>query len=90
MQVAQEVRHVFSPAQYEVVNMMSCIHSDSDIAELKSILVKFLDARMQQELDRLYDDGTLSNDRMDELAGRPSRAGLSISSTPQSRLGSAM
>ncbi|MBQ3098587.1 MAG: hypothetical protein IJC66_10570 [Kiritimatiellae bacterium] len=70
MQVAQEVRHGFSPAQYEVVNMMSCIHSDSDIAELKSILVKFLDARMQQELDRLYDDGTLSNDRMDELAGR--------------------
>ena len=50
--------------------MMSCIHSDSDIAELKSILVKFLDARMQQELDRLYDDGALSNDRMDELAGR--------------------
>ncbi len=70
MQVAQEFLHGFSPAQYEVVNMMSCIHSDSDIAELKSILVKFLDARMQQELDRLYDDGTLSNDRMDELAGR--------------------
>lgn len=70
MQVLKEMPYGLSPAQYEVVNMMSCIHSDSDIAELKTILVKFLNVRMQHELDRLYDEGTLSDDRMDELAGQ--------------------
>ena len=70
MQVVRDMPCGLSPAQYEVVNMMSCIHSDSDIAELKTLLVKFLNVRMQHELDRLYDVGTLSNDRMDELAGQ--------------------
>ena len=68
MQVLKDMPCGLSPAQYEVVNMMSCIHSDSDIAELKTILVKFLNVRMQHELDHLYDVGTLSDDRMDELA----------------------
>ena len=68
MQVLKDIPCGFSPAQYEVVNMLSCIHSDSDIAELKTILVKFLNVRMQHELDRLYDVGTLSDDRMNELA----------------------
>ena len=70
MQVLKDMPCGLSPAQYEVVNMMSCIHSDSDIAELKTILVKFLNVRMQHELDRLYDIGTLSDDKMDELAGQ--------------------
>ena len=58
----------FTPAQYELVNMMSCLHSESDIMELKSVLVQFLNAKIQRELDGLYDDGTLSDERMEELA----------------------
>ena len=70
MQAVREIPRGLSPAQYEVVNMMSCIHSDSDVAELKSILVKFLNARMQRELDRLYDVGVLSDERLDELSAQ--------------------
>ena len=58
----------FTPAQYELVNMMSCLHNESDIMELKSVLVQFLNAKIQRELDGLYDDGTLSDERMEELA----------------------
>ena len=58
----------FSPAQYELVNMMSCLHKESDIVELKSVLVQFLNARIQRELDGLYEDGTLSEERMEELS----------------------
>ena len=47
---------------------MACLRSDADMAALKSVLVKFLDARIQNELDKLYDDGTLSDARMEELA----------------------
>ena len=58
----------FTPAQYELVNMMSCLHNEFDIMELKSVLVQFLNAKIQRELDGLYDDGTLSDERMEELA----------------------
>ena len=68
MLIAQDNLRGFTPAQYEVVNLMSCLGDDADIAALKSVLVKFLDARLQKELDRLYDDGTLSDSRMEELA----------------------
>ena len=58
----------FTPAQYELVNMLSCLHKESDIVELKSVLVQFLNARIQKELDGLYEDGTLSEERMEELS----------------------
>ena len=58
----------FTPAQYELVNMMSCLHKESDIVELKSVLVQFLNARIQKELEGLYEDGTLSDERMEDLS----------------------
>ena len=58
----------FTPAQCEVVNLLSCLGDEADVVALKSVLVKFLDARIQKELDRLYDDGTLSEARMKELS----------------------
>ena len=60
----------FTPAQYEVVNMMSCLKRESDVVALKSILVSFINERLQGELDRLYEDGTLTDEKMSELAGQ--------------------
>jgi len=57
-----------TPAQYELVNMMSCVRNVEDVAALKSLLVKFMDSRIQAGLDRLYEDGTLSDDRLASLA----------------------
>jgi len=69
----------FTPAQYEVVNLMSCLADESDIAALKSVLVRFLDARLQKALDKLYDDGTLSDSRMEELASAHLRTPYGVS-----------
>ena len=66
----KEKPNSFTPAQYEVVNMMSCLKRESDVVALKSILVGFINERLQGELDRLYEEGTLSDDKMSELAGR--------------------
>ena len=66
----KEKPNSFTPAQYEVVNMMSCLKRESDIVALKSILVSFINERLQGELDRLYEDGTLTDEKMSELAGR--------------------
>ena len=65
----KEKPNLFTPAQYEVVNMMSCLKRESDVIALKSILVSFINERLQGELDRLYEDGTLTDDKMSELAG---------------------
>ena len=62
--------NLFTPAQYEVVNMMSCLKRESDVVALKSILVSFINERLQGELDRLYEDGTLTDEKMAELAGQ--------------------
>ena len=66
----KEKPNSFTPAQYEVVNMMSCLMRESDVVALKSILVRFINERLQGELDRLYEDGTLTDEKMSELAGR--------------------
>jgi len=44
--------------------------------------VKFLDARIQNELDKLYDDGTLYDARMEELASAHLRTAEEVWRTP--------
>ena len=66
----KEKPSLFTPAQYELVNMMSCLKRESDVVALKSILVGFINERLQGELDRLYEDGTLTDEKMSELAGQ--------------------
>ena len=66
----REKPNLFTPAQYEVVNMMSCLKRESDVVALKSILVSFINERLQGELDHLYEDGTLTDEKMSELAGQ--------------------
>ena len=46
-------------AQYELLNVLSCINKEEDLAELKSVIVKFLNTRLQKEVDRLWENGTL-------------------------------
>ena len=70
MTAVRERTSLFTPAQYEVVNMVSCLKRESDVVALKSLLVEFNNERLQGELDRLYEDGTLSDEKMSELAGR--------------------
>lgn len=58
----------FNTAQYEVLNVLSCLTLKEDIVELKNVLTRFLNTRLQAELDRLYQNGTLSDAKMEELA----------------------
>lgn len=51
-------------AQYEIINLLSCINKDEDVKELKSVIVQFLNSRLQKEIDHLWDDGTLTEDRV--------------------------
>ena len=48
-------------AQYEIIHLLSCINSDEDVSELKSVIVQFLNSRLQKEIDRLWDNGSLTD-----------------------------
>ena len=40
-------------AQYELLNILSCVDKEEDLAELKSVIVQFLNTRLQKEINRL-------------------------------------
>ena len=58
----------FTPAQYELVNMVSCLRSDRDVAAPKAVLVRFLDSRLQDELNGLQAEGKLSDETIESFA----------------------
>ena len=59
-------RVVFNPAQREILDVMSCMQTDEDLQALKAVLVQFLNDRLQRELDRLWDNGTIDKVKMNE------------------------
>ena len=59
-----EQRSKISPAQYELLNILSCINKDEDLVELKSVIVQFLNTRLQKEIDKLWDNGTLTEEKV--------------------------
>lgn len=62
-----ERMNCFTPAQYEVINTISCLSSDEDVKELKNVLVQFLNVRLQRELNRLWESGHLSQEKIDAM-----------------------
>ena len=53
-----------TPAQYELLNILSCINSDEDVVALKSVIVQFLNSRLQNEMERLWENGTLTEEKV--------------------------
>ena len=63
----KEHRKELTSAQYEVVNVSSCLHSETDVKALKTLLVRFLNERLQSELDGLYDSHKISDATFSDL-----------------------
>ena len=63
----KEQQKDLTSAQYEVVNVLSCLHSTKDVMALKALLVQFLNERLQSELDGLYDSHSISDATFVEL-----------------------
>lgn len=61
----------FSPAQQAVLNVISCLQTDEDLADLKRLLVKFINERLQVEMDKLWDSGSWSEEKSLHSCGCP-------------------
>lgn len=57
----------FNPAQQAVLNVISCLQSEQDLADLKRTLVKFMNDRLQREIDKLWESGEISNEKLQEM-----------------------
>ena len=45
--------------------MLSCLDRDEDVLELKNVIVQFLNTRLQCEIDHLWENGTLTEQKME-------------------------
>lgn len=53
--------------QKELLKMFSFDHSDEFVMEIKKVLGDYLQKKIDKELDRLWDEGTLNQEKLDEL-----------------------
>lgn len=59
----------FNTAQYELINLLSCVDKEEDIVELKEVIVQFLNKRLQKEIDKLW-DARIVNEEVIEQWGK--------------------
>ena len=57
----------FNQAQQAVLNVIPCLQSEQDLADLKRTLVKFMNDRLQREIDKLWESGEMSNEKLQEM-----------------------
>ena len=57
----EQLRNLTS-AQYEIINMLSCVNKEEDVKALKAVIVQFLNERLQNEIDNLWNDGILTDE----------------------------
>ena len=57
----------FNQAQRDVLNVVSTLQSDEDIKALHKVLIKFMNDRLQNELDKLWDSGDWSQEKLDAM-----------------------
>lgn len=54
-------------AQQAVLNVISCLQSEQDLADLKRTLIKFMHDRLQRKMDKLWESDEISNEKLQEM-----------------------
>ena len=62
-----ELSNVMNPAQMMIVNSFASATSQEELDELRDLLLGYYNQKLQEELQRLWADGTLDQKRLDEL-----------------------
>ncbi len=62
-----ELSNVMNPAQMMIINSFASATSQKELDELRDLLLDYYNQKLQEELQRLWADGTLDQNRLDEL-----------------------
>ena len=57
-------------SQLELMNAVANITSQEDLDELRLILLHFFAERAQRDIDKMWDEGTFDQKKLDELRGQ--------------------
>lgn len=60
-------RTAFSPAQLHILEMMSYFKTESAVQELQKVLSDYYAKKVQEEADRLWDEGILNADAIETI-----------------------
>ena len=56
-----------TPVQIDLLRMFSFDHSDEFANEIKELLGNYLQRKLDEELDKLWDNGTLNQEKLDQI-----------------------
>lgn len=56
---------IYTPAQLEILDMMSFVKSPDVLAELKQVISDFFAKQVEKEVQRLWDSGDLNEDKVE-------------------------
>ena len=57
-------------AQLEIMNAAANVNSQADLEALKLTLSRFFAERAQQAIDKMWDEGSFDQKKLDELRGQ--------------------
>ncbi|MCQ2285329.1 MAG: hypothetical protein MJZ76_00440 [Bacteroidales bacterium] len=58
-----------TPTQIHLLKLFSFDRSESRALEIKEVLMRYFQDRLAAEADRLWDEGILDQERLDQLRG---------------------
>ncbi|MBQ8607031.1 MAG: dephospho-CoA kinase [Bacteroidaceae bacterium] len=58
---------VFNPAQLQLLEMMSFVKSEKTLADLKQVISDYFASQAQAEIDRLWDEGFLTEEKVESF-----------------------
>jgi len=59
-----------TPSQMHLLKLFSFDRSESRALEIKDVLMRYFQERLDAEADRLWDEGVLDQDRLDQLRNK--------------------
>lgn len=57
-------------AQLELMNAVANINSEAELNEFKSLLAHYFAQKAQKAIDKMWDEGTFNQAKLDELRGQ--------------------
>ena len=58
---------IFNKAQIEMLDLMSRIASEEELLEIKKVISEYFMRKADEELDKLWEDGSLNESKMEKL-----------------------
>ena len=65
--ITAQLSQVMNPAQMMVINSFATVTSHQEETELRELLLDFYNRKLQKEMERLWDEGVLNQEKLDEM-----------------------